>query len=211
MYKYTFEQEVANGITHGIGFLLTIIGIPVLINLAVNNVSGIGIMAVVIYSISLLMVYLTSTLYHAFQYEPLKMVFKTLDHISIYFLIAGTYTPFLLIALNDWTGWTMAIVLWSIVVFGIFYKLFYIGKNENLSLAIYIGMGWLVVLIIKPVWAALPTAALAWLGVGGAAYMIGVIFYVSEKIYYGHAIWHVFVLGGSIAHYIAVIYCLTMG
>ncbi len=203
-----FKDELANSITSGLGILLSLVGVPVMISYAIFNGSISEVWAVSIYGISLLMTYFLSTLYHSFQQPSLKHVFRILDHISIFFLIAGTYTPFILIFMEGIYSVIYMIVIWSIVLFGIFYKVFFINKFRFLSLVLYMGMGWLVIFIGKPIFDNLSLAGLSWLVAGGAFYSLGVIFYVWKRLKFHHAIWHIFVLFGSISHYISILYAM---
>ena len=148
--------------------------------------------------------YLASTLYHSFQHPKVKGVFKILDHAAIYLLIAGTYTPILLVSLRDAWGWSLFGVMWGLAVAGIVFKFFFIGRFEKLSLVIYLLMGWMGVIAAGQIIDALPFGGLLWLLAGGISYTTGVIFYRWEKLKYSHAIWHLFVLGGSICHFFAI-------
>jgi len=151
-----------------------------------------------------LLVYTCSTLYHSFHQPKVKRVLHILDHISIYFMIAGSYTPFVLTYLYNTTGITLLSILWGLTIIGSFFKLFFTGRFEKLSVALYLIMGWMIVFIARPVVANLPMDCILMILAGGLSYTIGVIFYRWEKSPYHHAIWHLFVLGGSICHYIAV-------
>jgi hemolysin III len=155
------------------------------------------------------LLYLASTLYHGFQNPRLKRKFKIFDHASIYLLIAGTYTPFLLIGLRGTTGWTLLVVVWGIALAGVVYKIFFIERFQVLSVVSYILLGWLCVFVFKEMLVSIPMGGIIWLVVGGLFYMVGVIFYALQKIPYMHVVWHFFVLGGSICHYIAVLLYLA--
>lgn len=200
-----FKQELANSVSHGFGLLFGIVSIPVLISLASVNGNVAGLVGASIFGFSFLMVYTASTLYHSFQRPEVKRVLKVLDHISIYFLIAGSYTPFLLMYLMNATGITVLAVVWTLAILGVFYKLFLIGRYRGLSLAIYLGMGWMLIFIARSFFSSLPVNCSIMLGIGGGLYTLGVIFYAWEKLPYHHAIWHVFVLAASICHYVAVL------
>ncbi|HRK72653.1 MAG TPA: hemolysin III family protein [Rhodothermales bacterium] len=153
---------------------------------------------------SMLLLYLFSTLYHSIQHETVKPILKLLDHMGIYLLIAGTYSPFLLMQIQGTLGWVSFILIWAIAVFGILYKLFFRHRFEKLSLALYLGMGWLVVLIGKPFIETVPMSSIVFIILGGVSYTIGTWFYAQKNRPYFHAIWHVFVLTGTITHFIAV-------
>ncbi len=207
----SFKEELANSLTHGFGVLLGFIGVPILVSLAVFKGESQHIWAVSIYSVSLLMVYVVSTLYHSFQNQEVKRVLRVIDHISIYFLIAGSYTPFILIYMDGMNGYAILALIWSIALAGTLFKVFFTGKFNILSTISYLGMGWMALFVGKPIFSGIPSEGLIWLVIGGAAYSLGVIFYLWQKLRYHHAIWHLFVLTGSISHYIAVFYSLHAG
>jgi len=198
------NSELANSITHGLGVLFGVIAIPLLIATAVQSGDTAGITGVCIYGFSFLMVFTASTLYHMASQPKVKAVMQIIDHISIYFMIAGTYTPFILYNLFDARGITMISILWGIVLLGIFYKIFFMGRSKLLSLIIYIGMGWGIAFAPSDLFTSLTTASVVLIIVGGALYTIGVPFYLMKKVKYSHAIWHLFVLAASICHYIAI-------
>lgn len=207
-HMQTFKEELANSLTHGVGILLGFIGVPILVSLAVFKGEATHIWAVSIYSVSLLMVYVVSTLYHSFQHQEVKRVLRVMDHISIYFLIAGSYTPFILIYMNGVSGYWILGLIWAIALAGTLFKIFFTGKFNLLSTLSYLGMGWMALFIGKPIFAHIPFEGFIWLVIGGAAYSLGVIFYLWQKLRYHHAIWHLFVLLGSISHYIAIFYSI---
>lgn len=161
-----------------------------------------------IYGSTLILLYLTSTLYHSFQYSPVKWAFQIIDHGSIYLLIAGTYTPFLLVSMREGWGWILLSVIWGLALLGVGFKTFFIHRFRKLSTLIYILMGWLCVIALKQMLINIPPGGLVWLAVGGVVYTGGVIFYAWHKLPYNHAIWHLFVLGGSICHYFAILFYL---
>lgn len=199
----TGREELANSLTHGAGVLASVAATTMLVVLA----AGTGAAAVVgasIFGASLLLLYTASTLYHAVGSPAAKARLKVLDHCAIYILIAGTYTPFTLVALRGGWGWSLLGVIWGLAVAGVVFKLFWIGRFPRLSTAIYIAMGWLIVIAAAPVARALSPMTLAWLFVGGMAYTVGTVFYHNRRIPYAHAIWHLFVLTGSASHAIAV-------
>lgn len=202
-HAYTRREELANSLTHGAGILASIAGAPVLIVLA----AGTGAAAVVgasVFGASLILLYTASTLYHAIRSPSAKARLKIFDHCAIYVLIAGTYTPFTLVGLRGEWGWSLLGVIWGLAVVGVVFKLFWTGRFPRISTAIYVGMGWLIVIAAGPTIRALSPVTLAWLFTGGVAYTTGTFFYHSRRIPYAHAIWHVFVLAGSVAHAIAV-------
>jgi len=206
---FTLGEEIAHSITHGIGAGLSIAGLTLLVALAVLYGNVYQIVSFSVYGSTLILLYLASTLYHGFQNPRLKRVFKIFDHASIYLLIAGTYTPFLLVGLRGSWGWTFLIIIWGLAILGVSFKALFIDRFHKLSVLAYILMGWLSVVMIKELLINISLGGLIWLGVGGVIYMVGVIFYALQKIPYMHVVWHFFVLGGSICHYIAVLLYLA--
>ncbi len=197
-------EEILNAVTHGIGTILAIIALCVMVGLY-NDVSEWHLLSGAIYGGSLVLLYLASTLYHSFTNEKLKSLFKFFDHAAIYILIAGNYTPFALIPLHGNFGWTIFGVIWSLAAIGILFKVFFVKRFKILSTICYLLMGWFAVFIMKPLIAALSIEAIYWLIAGGLFYTVGAIFYLIKRIPYNHAIWHLFVLAGSAAHFIAVV------
>jgi hemolysin III len=159
-----------------------------------------------IYGISLFLLYLASTLYHSFTNEKLKYIFKIFDHAAIYLLIAGTYTPFTLVLLHGTLGWIVFSVIWGLALIGIMFQVFFVKRFKVLSTLCYLFMGWLIVVCIKPLAAALPVMGLSWLIIGGLFYTVGAVFYLWKRLPYNHAIWHLFVIAGSASHFITVSY-----
>lgn len=200
------QQEVANALTHGIGILLTLIGAISLIAVGVQQWQPYHIFGLSLFCFSLLMVYTSSTIYHCVKNDWLKQLFKKIDHISIYLLIGGTHTPFVFIYLNNNFGRNYLLVLWGLIILGILYKIFLIGRWKWFSLAFYIFLGWMAVFIIPSMWEELPSVVFRWILIGGISYTIGTIFYSWNTLPFHHAIWHIFVLVGSIGHYIALYY-----
>lgn len=200
------RDEIANALTHGLGAVAALAGGAVLVTLAAIYGDGWQLGAAIVFGVCLLLLYLASTLYHAIQHPIAKGRLKVFDHCAIYLLIAGTYTPFTLIGLRDqgsW-GWGLFIAIWVLAIAGVAFKLFYTGRFKLLSTIFYIAMGWLVVVAIKPMWNALDGTTLGWLAAGGLFYTLGTFFYHRESIRYSHAIWHLFVLAGSVCHFVAV-------
>lgn len=198
-------EEIANTVTHGIGLLLSIAGFVVLLVLAILRGSAWHIVACSIYGATLICLYSASTLYHAVVSPRLKRALKVFDHSAIYLLIAGTYTPFLLLNLRGAWGWSLLGVIWSLALAGILLKFWFVDHWEHASTAVYVLMGWLVVIATKPVLAQVPSTTLLWLLAGGLCYSTGVIFYAWKRLPYNHAVWHVFVMAGSTCHYFAVL------
>ncbi|NNC96369.1 MAG: hemolysin III family protein [Chitinophagales bacterium] len=204
-----YKRELANSISHGFGVIFGIIALPVAMALAVRTNSVEYTIGAAIYSTTFLMVFLTSTIYHSIHEIKIKRIFQVLDHISIYFLIAGSYTPFVLLFLNTNPGWTLLIVIWCMVFFGSIWKVFYTDRWKKVSTGLYLLMGWMIILVAEPFFANTPKICLYWLTAGGLFYTVGVIFFVWKRFLHHHLIWHIFVLLGSISHYIAVIYAIS--
>ncbi len=203
---YSVKEEIFNSVTHGIGFFLSIAGLVLLVTLSVMKGMGWHIAACTIYGVSMMLLYLSSTLYHSIPNPSAKYVFKIMDHCSIFLLIAGTYTPFLMITLHGSWGWSLFIVIWSLAFIGIIMKIVFINRFKILSTVIYLLMGWIVMVAIKPLLNTLPFAGFMWLLAGGLFYSGGVVFYMWKKLPLSHGIWHLFVLAGSICHFIAVLF-----
>ncbi len=206
---YTLGEEIANSVTHGIGAGLSIAWLTLLVALAVLYGNVYQIVSFSIYGATLIILYLASTLYHSFQYPRVKRVFRVIDHASIFLLIAGTYTPFLLVGIRGVLGWTLLAIVWGLAVLGVGFKALFIHRFQKISVLAYVLMGWLSVVAFKEMVANIPPGGLILLGVGGAVYTVGVIFYALKKYRYTHTVWHVFVLGGSICHYFAVLLYLA--
>lgn len=202
---YPLAEEVASAITHGLGVLLSVGAGAVLITLAALTADPWTIVGASVFVGTLVLLYTSSTLYHAIPFGRAKARLKTLDHCAIYGLIAGTYTPFLIGGLRGPWGWTLFAVIWALAVAGIVFKLFFTGRFKLVSTLVYVAMGWLVVVATGPLREALPGSTLAWLVGGGVAYTLGTVFYLSRRIPYAHAVWHLFVLAGSVCHFAAVL------
>lgn len=201
---YHPAEELANRLTHGIGALLSVAGLVLMVVYSALHGDAWVITSTAIYGVSLVVLYSASTLYHTVTSDHWRRFFQKLDHAAIFLLIAGTYTPFTLGPLRGGWGWTLFGIVWGFAVIGIVLKLFFAGKADVLSTIAYLVMGWLVVIAIKPLLAALPAGALWLLVAGGLCYSLGTIFYLWEKLPYNHAVWHVWVLGGSVCHWAAV-------
>ncbi|MBI5084525.1 MAG: hemolysin III family protein [Acidobacteria bacterium] len=197
-------EEIANAVTHGLGALLGVAGLVVLVVRAALEGTAVQVVAAAVYGSSLILLYAVSTLYHALTNGRAKRVFRILDHCLIYVLIAGTYTPFTLVTLRGAWGWSLFGAVWGLAVMGVVFKIFFTGRLHLLSTAAYVLMGWMAVVAIVPLWRALPGAALAGLVAGGLFYSLGVIFFASSRRY-AHAVWHVFVLTGSVCHFAVVL------
>lgn len=201
---HNFREELWNAITHGLGAILSVAGGAVLITLAALNGTEWQLISAIVFTMALMLLYTASTLYHSIPHTSAKQKLKVFDHCAIYILIAGSYTPFTLIGLREHGGWWLFGIIWILALAGVIFKLFYTGRFELISTLIYIGMGWLAVFAIKPMLQHIDTATLIWLFTGGFFYTLGTIFYMSKKIRYTHAIWHVFVMLGSASHFVAI-------
>ena len=206
--QVNLKEELANSLTHGFGVLLGIIGVPVLITYAIHSGNVLHLWGVSIFSVSLLMLYLFSTLYHSIQHPEVKSFLRILDHIAIYFLIAGSYTPFIFFFMNDAGGYWFLGLLWGCAIIGSILKIFFTGRFNILSTLIYLLMGWTIVFIAKPIFSAMSFEGILWVAIGGAAYTVGVVFYLWKNLRFSHAIWHMFVLTGTVSHYIAILYSM---
>ena len=198
------RDEIASALTHGLGAAAALAGGAVLVTLAAIYGDAWQLGAAITFGVTLLLLYLASTLYHSIQHPIAKGRLKVFDHCAIYLLIAGTYTPFTLIGLRGPWGWGLFAAIWTLAIFGVVFKLFYTGRFKKLSTLIYIAMGWLVLVAAKPMLYSLDGWTLGWLLAGGVFYTLGTVFYHRESIPYAHAIWHLFCIAGSVCHYVAV-------
>ena len=198
------REEIASALTHGFGAVAALAGGVVMITLAALRGDGWQLAASIVFSASMLVLYVASTLYHAIQVPRAKSALEVFDHCAIYLLIAGTYTPFTLIGLRGEVGRALFIAIWALAALGVVFKLFFTGRFKLLSTLVYVAMGWLVLLAIVPVWRALDGWTFGWLLAGGVAYTLGTLFYHRPAMRWSHAIWHLFVVAGSICHYVAV-------
>ncbi|MDP5275606.1 PAQR family membrane homeostasis protein TrhA [Chengkuizengella axinellae] len=205
---YSQKEEIANAITHGIGALLSIAALVLLIVFSSLYGSAWHIVSFTIFGTTLVLLYVFSTLLHSFKEGVTKNVFEVLDHSAIYLLIAGTYTPFVLVTLRGPLGWTLFGIIWGLAVMGIIFKVFFVKKFIVLSTLFYILMGWMILFGIKPLYENILLNGFIWLVLGGVLYTVGTIFYVWRKFPYHHAVWHLFVVGGSVSHFFAVLYLL---
>lgn len=198
-------EEIANCVTHGFGLALSLAGFVVLVLLAWANGDAMHVASLSVYGASLVALYAASTLYHSARRPRAKQFLQVLDHCGIYLLIAGTYTPFTLLMLKGGWGWTLFGLAWGIAVAGILFRLVFGTRYRGAAVASYVALGWLCVVAIKPMLTLIPAGALAWLVAGGVAYTSGVFFFASKRVRHAHAIWHVFVLCGSVCHYLAIL------
>ena len=198
------REELVNALTHGLGATAALAGGALLVTLAALHGDRWQLAGAIVFGLCLLLLYLASTLYHAIRHPVAKARLKVFDHCAIYLLIAGTYTPFTLIGLRGPWGWGMFAGIWTLALAGVVFKLFFTGRFKRLSTMIYLAMGWLVMVAIKPLLGALDAWTLGWLLAGGLFYTLGTVFYHRPSLRYSHAIWHLFVLAGSVSHFIAV-------
>ena len=197
-------EELANSISHGVGLAAALVATPFLIGNAVRHGSAAFAVGVSVFAATVVLLYLASTLYHALPRGKAKHVFRIIEHSAIYLLIAGTYTPFTLGVLRGAWGWTLIGLIWILAVGGVLLKSMGGVRHPVLSMALYLGMGWLMVVAVRPLWLRVPLPGLAWLLAGGLAYTAGVAFYGAKRLRYGHFVWHLFVLAGTTCHFIAV-------
>lgn len=202
----SFGEEVANSVSHGLALLAALTAFPVLVYAAAQQSDAAGIVGASVFATTLVLLYLASTLYHALPPNRAKQIFRILDHSAIYLLIAGTYTPFTLGVLHGAWGWTLFGLQWGLAAAGIVLKSAGGMRYARLSVAVYLAMGWLVLIAVGPVMAHVPPGGQFWLVTGGIAYTAGVVFFALERIRYFHLIWHLFVIAGSACHFIAVLW-----
>jgi hemolysin III len=202
--EYSVAEELAHAITHGIGVILSIVGLSWMLYVSINVADPWRIVASSIYGATLIALFLASTLYHSMFASRHRDIFKLLDHCAIYLLIAGTYTPFLLVAMRSSTGWWIFGTIWALATAGIVKKLWFRHRFPKVALASYLAMGWLIVVAAPQMAEAIGSHGMAWLVAGGVSYSAGAIFYVVDRIPFNHAIWHVFVLVGGICHFFGV-------
>ncbi len=204
--RYSMGEEIAHAVTHGVGVLLSIGGLAVLVAFSTLYGNAWHITSSSIYGATLILLYSSSTLYHGITHEKAKRVLRKLDHAAIFLLIAGTYTPFTLVNLRGPWGWTLFGLVWGIALAGMVLELACRKRYRWLSLSLYLGLGWLVLVAIKPMLSSVETGGLLLLLAGGLCYSLGVIFYVWKRLAYHHAVWHLFVLAGSVLHFFSVLF-----
>ncbi|WP_020647694.1 PAQR family membrane homeostasis protein TrhA [Solimonas variicoloris] len=208
---YSLGEEIAHAVTHGVGVLLAIVGLTALVARAALYGNEWHVIASAVFGATLVLMYTASTLYHSIPLPGAKKVLRVIDHSMIYFLIAGTYTPFTLVTLHGTWGWSLFALTWGLAAIGVVFKIFATGRYEKLSLVIYLAMGWCAVVAIQPILERLATGGLLLTLAGGLAYSGGVVFYVWERLRYHHAIWHLFVLAGSVLQYFAIFFYVVPG
>lgn len=198
-------NEVWNAVTHGIGTLLSIAGLMLLIMKGYQSDSIVAMVAYTIYGASMILLFLSSTLYHSFSMTRFQRIFRYIDHAAIYLLIAGTYTPFCLIAVQNGRSRVLFITVWAIALVGIILKIFFVGKFNRISTLLYLGMGWMALFIVQPMYATVGFNGISLIALGGLAYSLGTIFYSNKKYGFMHVIWHLFVLAGASFMYFAIL------
>ncbi len=201
---YTKGEEIANAITHGIGAVLAVAALVLLIVFSVIYGTAWHVVSYSIFGATLVILYLESTLYHSITNKRAKRLFRKFDHMSIFLLIAGTYTPFCLTILRGTVGWIIFGIVWGSTIVGIVMKAFFTGKKDHLSTALYVVMGWLIVLAIKTMYYSMNFSGFVMLVLGGVLYTVGALFYSWDKLRFNHGIWHLFVIGGSVCHFFSV-------
>jgi hemolysin III len=202
---YTFGEEIANSVTHGVGLIASVVGGGLLVFFVAPRGDRVWLAADALYASTLVVLYAASTLYHAVPHPRAKPLLRTLDHSAIYLLIAGTYTPFTLLNLRGPWGWGLCATIWALAALGVAFTAVARHHLSNATTVIYVAMGWLGLIAARPVLGHIAPGGLAWIVAGGLLYTGGIVFYVTDRLRYAHAVWHVFVLGGSICHYVAVL------
>jgi hemolysin III len=204
MAEYDTGEELANALSHGLGVALAVTALPLLVISAAVAGDGWKVVSLAIYGASLVFLYTASTLYHAFRSPELKRFFRKFDHAAIFVLIAGTYTPYALVTLRGPWGWTLFGVVWTMAAAGVTLKFVFFGRWTAVSVGVYLIMGWVGIVAIHKLYMALPAGGFFWLVAGGLSYTSGVAFYAWKKLPLNHAVWHLFVLGGSLAHFLGI-------
>ncbi len=202
---YTRIEEIFHALTHGVGAILSLIGFIVMLILSIRNGNPWVIVSVIVFGVACFAMYMSSTIYHSLPIGDIKKIFRILDHTSIFLLISGTYTPFLLVYMRNVWGWSLFMILWSLTAIGFVFKLFFTGKLDKVATIIYILMGWIAIVAVKPALTYIPFPALMLMLVGGIFYTAGVIFYLWDKLPFHHVIWHLFVLSGTLVHFISIL------
>lgn len=204
----TRKEELSNGISHILGVLFCLIATPFLVLIAIKEHDLITVLSVFIFGLGMLLVYSFSSFYHLVQKENTKRLLNIADHISIYYLIAGTYSPLMIVYLSRETAFIFLGIMWFMVLLGTFFKVFFTHRFKFFSVLLYLVMGWMIVFVVKPLWGIMPLSVFLWILAGGISYTLGVIFYVKSDKKYFHTIWHLFVLIGTVSHYIAILQSL---
>lgn len=201
---YSVGEEIANAVAHGLGTLAAVVALTLMLVKAVPILDAWQIAGIAVYGASLVLLFLCSTLYHSFTHPPTRAVLKRMDHSAIFLLIAGTYTPFLMLTLQSRMASVLLVVLWLVASVGVLFKIFFVHRFKRVSLFSYLAMGWLSLLVIVDLYRALPSAAFLLVVAGGVSYTVGTFFYAAKQVSYTHAVWHLFVLGGAACHAVAI-------
>ena len=205
--RYSFGEEIAHAVSHGLGALLAIAGLAVLLAAAAARGAGAGqVVPLAIYGAAMVLMFTMSTLYHSFPWPRVKRVFRVLDHEMIFLMIAGSYTPLMLITLRGRLGWTLFGIVWGLAAAGLVFQGFCTGRYKKATTALYVLMGWIIVFALKPLLAEMPAAGIRWLVAGGLCYTLGAGVYLFKRVKYHHAAWHLLVLAGSACHYFAILW-----
>ena len=205
--RYSFGEELAHAVSHGLGAGLAIAGLAVLMAAAAMRGEGAGqIVPLAIYGAAMILMFTMSTLYHSFPWPRVKRVFRVLDHEMIFLMIAGSYTPFVLITLRGPLGWTLFGIVWGLAAAGLVFQGFCTGRYKKATTALYVLMGWIIVFALKPLLAEMPAAGIRWLVAGGLCYTLGAVVYLFKRVPYHHAVWHLAVLAGGACHYFAILW-----
>lgn len=206
---YTTGEEISHSVTHGIGTALSIAGLVISLVMAAGTGDAVKIVSFAIFGSSMIILYTASTLYHAFTHKKAKNVFRYMDHIAIFILIAGTYTPIALILLKGAWGWTLFSTAWGLAIAGTVYQIAFLNRFKWVSISIYLAMGWLVIIAIEPLMAVMPFGLFMWILAGGLCYTLGSVFYLIDSIKFFHFIWHFFVIAGTVCHFFGLIFYLV--
>ncbi len=204
-HTLSLGEEIANSVSHGVGLLAAVAAAPVLVFSAVHSGGAARIVGTSVFAVTMVLLYLISTLYHALPRNRAKRIFQILDHAAIFLMIAGTYTPFTLGVLRSTWGWMLFGLVWSLALAGVIHTAVGGIRYPKLSTCLYLAMGWLILIAVKPLWLRVPTWGLLWLLAGGIAYTAGVAFYAAKRVRYSHFVWHLFVIAGTACHFIAVL------
>ena len=202
--QQSLGEEIANSITHGIGVVVSIAALILLVVFSAQKGDTWRVVSFSIYGSTMIILFLASTLYHSFTNIYMKKLFRIVDHSSIFLLISGTYTPILLLSMRGPWGWSIFGVVWGLTLFGIIFEIFFMGRFKAITIGLYLMMGWIIVIAIKPMIISVPKSLLYYIIAGGLFYTVGIIFYVNKKMKYHHAIWHLFVLGGAVSHFLGM-------
>lgn len=207
--EYHLGEEIASSVSHGLGLIASLVAIPFLLIAAIRSGSAWSIVGASVFAATMVILYLASTLYHALPNNRAKGVFRVFDHAAIFLLIAGTYTPFALGVLRGAWGWTLLGLVWSLAVFGVALKAVPATRYSRLSIGLYLMMGWLAIIAVRPILTHMPLSGIVWLLAGGLAYTGGLAFFAAHRVRYSHVVWHFFVIAGTVCHFFAVLWYST--